>query len=59
MHIFENIHKIKEKTEEILIDFNNYHPHDGLSNMSPVKFFRTKYKIKMPNFSLKEKGGPL
>jgi putative transposase len=52
MHIFENIHQVKEKTEEFIEDYNNYHPHDSLSNMSPVEFMNTKYQKKVPNFTM-------
>lgn len=52
MHIFENIDQVREKTEEFLTDYNNYHPHDSLNNMSPVEFLKTKYHKKMPTFTL-------
>jgi putative transposase len=52
MHIFENVNQVKEKTEEFMMDYNNYHPHDSLSNLSPVQFLKTKYQKKMPTFTL-------
>ena len=51
MHIFENIDQVREKTEEFLNYYNNYHPHDSLNNMSPIKFLKTKYQKKMPTFT--------
>lgn len=38
LNIFENINQVREKTEEFLEDYNNYHPHDSLGNMSPIEF---------------------
>lgn len=38
LNIFENIHQVREKTEEFLDDYNNEHPHDSLGNMSPIEF---------------------
>jgi putative transposase len=52
MHIFENLHQVKEKTEEFIEDYNNNHPHDSLNNMSPVEFMKTKYQKKVSNFTL-------
>ena len=52
MHIFENVNQVKEKTEEFLMDYNNYHPHDSLSDLSPVQFLKTKYQKKMFTFTL-------
>jgi len=52
MHIFENVNQVKEKTEEFLMDYNNYHPHDSLSDLSPVQFLKTKYQKKMSTFTL-------
>jgi putative transposase len=46
MNIFENINQVREKTEEFLEDYNNYHPHDSLGKMSPVEFMKTKTKKK-------------
>jgi putative transposase len=42
MNIFENINQVKEKTEEFLEDYNNFHPHDSLANMSPIEFIKSK-----------------
>jgi putative transposase len=50
MHIFETIDQVREKTEEFLFDYNNQHPHDSLSEMTPVEFMNAKTK-KMPNFT--------
>jgi putative transposase len=50
MHIFETIDQVREKTEEFLFDYNNQHPHDSLSKMTPVEFMNAKTK-KMPNFT--------
>jgi putative transposase len=52
MHIFENIQQVKEKTDEFMDDYNNYHPHESLNNMSPVKFLKAKYQKKLSNFTL-------
>ena len=52
MHIFENVNQVKEKTEEFLMDYNNYHLHDSLSDLSPVQFLKTKYQKKMSTFTL-------
>ena len=52
LHIFENIRQVKGKTEEFINDYNNNHPHDSLDDMSPIKFLETKYKEKMPAFTV-------
>ena len=52
MHIFENVNQVKEKTDEFMMDYNNYHPHDSLSDLSPVQFLKTKYQKKMSTFTL-------
>lgn len=49
MNIFENIHQVREKTEEFLDDYNNFHPHDSLGKMSPIEFMKSK---KMFNLAL-------
>ena len=46
MNIFENIHQVKEKTEEFLEDYNNEHPHDSLGNMSPIEFMNSRNQKK-------------
>ena len=43
MNIFENIHQVREKTEEFMEDYNNDHPHDSLGKMSPIEFMKEKY----------------
>jgi putative transposase len=52
IHIFENVNQVKEKTEEFIMDYNNFHLHDSISNLSPVQFLKTKYQKKMSNFTL-------
>lgn len=47
MNIFENIHQVKEKTEEFLDDYNNLHPHDSLANMSPIEFMKSKKQFNL------------
>jgi putative transposase len=42
LNIFENIHQVREKTEEFLEDYNNEHPHDSLGNMSPIEFMNNR-----------------
>ena len=37
-------------------DYNNNHPHESLNDMSPVKFLKSKFKEKMPAFTVQEKG---
>ena len=37
-------------------DYNNNHPHESLNDMIPVKFLRSKYREKMPTFTVLEKG---
>ncbi len=44
MNIFENIHQVREKTEEFLYDFNHCHPHKSLGKMSPIEFMNTRNK---------------
>lgn len=46
MNIFENIHQVREKTEEFLEDYNYHHPHDSLGKMSPIEFMKPKSKKK-------------
>ena len=36
MHLFENIHQVKNLTELFTEDYNQKHPHDSLANMTPV-----------------------
>jgi len=50
--IVETIHQVREKTEEFLDDYNNYHPHDSLNDMSPIEFMKVKNQTKMSNFIL-------
>jgi len=52
LNIFQNIQQVREKTEDFINDYNNNHPHESLSNMSPIKFLRSKYREKMPTFTL-------
>jgi len=49
MNIFENIHQVRDKTEEFIEDYNNFHPHDSLENMSPIEFMKSKEQF---NFAL-------
>ena len=51
-HIFESIEQIRIKTDEFMEDYNNNHPHKSLKNMSPVKFLKSKYREKMPTFTV-------
>ncbi len=46
MNIFENIHQVREKTEEFLEDYNNEHPHESLGNMSPIEFMNNRNQKK-------------
>jgi putative transposase len=46
MNIFENIHQVREKTEEFLVDYNNEHPHDSLGGMSPIEFMNNRNQKK-------------
>lgn len=46
LNIFENIQQVRQKTEEFLDDYNNFHPHKSLADMSPVEFMNTKSKKK-------------
>jgi len=46
MNIFENIHQVRDKTEEFLDDYNNEHPHDSLGDMSPIEFMNNKNQKK-------------
>ena len=46
MNIFENIHQVREKTEEFLDDYNNEHPHDSLGGMSPIEFMNKQNEKK-------------
>lgn len=52
INLFESIQQVRIKTEEFMEDYNNYHPHESLNNMSPVKFLKSKFKEKMPTFTL-------
>jgi len=52
LHIFENIHQVREKSEEFVDDYNNNHPHESLNNMSPVTFLKLKYREKKPTFTV-------
>jgi len=51
-HIFEHVNLVKEKAEEFIMDYSNYHPPDSLHNLSPVQFLKTKYQTIMPSFTL-------
>jgi len=46
MNIFENIHQVREKTEDFLYDFNHYHPHKSLGKMSPIEFMISRNEKK-------------
>jgi putative transposase len=46
MNIFENLNQVREKTEEFILDYNNYHPHESLGNCSPIEFLKCKNKEK-------------
>jgi putative transposase len=52
LNIFENIGQVRDKTEIFCEDYNNYHPHDSLGNMSPIEFLKTKTRKKMSNLTL-------
>ncbi len=46
LNIFENIHQVREKTEEFLDDYNNEHPHDSLGGKSPIEFMNERNQMK-------------
>ncbi len=52
MHIFESIHQVRDKTEDFLDDYNNFHPHDSLGNKSPIEFMKTQNQRKMSKLTL-------
>ena len=37
-YIFENIHQVREQTQDWMYDYNHYRPHDGLGRLSPIKY---------------------
>ena len=52
INLFESIQQVRIKTEEFMDDYNNHHPHVSLNDMSPVKFLKSKYREKMPTFTV-------
>ena len=46
MNIFENLHQVREKTEEFLEDYNNHHPHKSLGKKSPIEFMNNNKQKK-------------
>jgi len=51
MHLFENIHQVKDLTEKFTEDYNLKHPHDGLADMTPIEFLNHRSQ-KIPTFAV-------
>lgn len=51
-NIFEALSQVKLKAEAFKQDYNQNHPHDSLSDMSPLEFLKEKYQQKLPNLDL-------
>lgn len=51
LHIFENIHHVREITEDFMDDYNQNHPHDSLGNMSPIEFLERDKIIKLSYYA--------
>lgn len=37
-HLFENLNEARDITEEFMLDYNNYRPHDSLGGLSPILY---------------------
>ncbi len=42
MHIFDNIHQVRELTENFMDDYNHKHPHKSLGNKAPIEFMNER-----------------
>ena len=51
MHLFENIHQVKDITDKFTEDYNIKHPHDSLADMTPIEFLNHRSK-KIPTFAV-------